>query len=301
MDVQEEVMTSLEGFTVVKMLALLKDSNTVVLHCLYRETDAVVLVSKKIWTEETARHLFSEGASNSLSLDLHNAEYYDFTSVASTPLKVSIQWPAKQWHIDKWAEGQFWLVRETEAMYKAATLPYVSSIPSSKNAWIDNIFDGTKEADRVIFLDKDPKNGMVIVFDSKMDLADPSSIYLQCILRDAALQSVRDFNGSHVSLLKSAQAHIFRVMQERFGCSASKLRLYVHYYPTFWQAHIHIQHTSFPIMGGSTSIGKAIALEDVIQNLECKSDYYQRATLVSSIKSGTPHHAAFVSAGISLE
>jgi hypothetical protein len=35
----------------------------------------------------------------------------------------------------------------------------VESIPAAKNAWVQNIFDGVKEADRVMFKDDDATMG----------------------------------------------------------------------------------------------------------------------------------------------
>lgn len=55
------------------------------------------------------------------------------------------------------------------------------------------------------------------------------------------------------------------------------------------------------MMGGNTSVGKAILLEDVMQCLALSSDYYATATLVSTLKQGTPHHTAFVNAGMAPE
>ena len=293
----ESHFTSLKGFTLVKTLALLKDSNTVVLLCTFREENAVVMISNKLWTDETAAKLFTEDASVDLRLEVNNAEYYDFSSCFANDKKVSVQWPAKQYHIDKWKQSQVWFVRETPELYATATLPYIDAIPESKNKWIQNIFDGSKEADRVLFKDEE----MVIVFDTKMDMADLSSVYMQCIFREAGIRSIRDLRAEHLPMLQRARTTILKVSREKLSCKPSELRIYMHYYPTFWWAHIHVQHISFPMMGGSTSIGKAILLEDVMQNLALKSDYYACATLVSIIKEGTPHHAAFVKANANLD
>ena len=290
--------TSLEGFELVRVLALLKDSNTAVLQCRYREADAVVLVSHRQWTDETVEGLVRAGGGVELKLQTHNAEYYDFHAEAlSTGLKVAVQWPARQWHIDKWLPAPVRLVRETPAMYAAATRPYVEAIPAAKNAWIENIFAGTKEADRILFMDE----SIVLAPDLKMDLTDPSSLYLQCILRDSSIRSVRDLRAAHLPVLRAARGKIFQVAREKLKCQPSELRIFMHYFPTFWWAHIHVQHVTFPLLGGSSCVGKAILLEDIMCNLELKDDYYASATLVTALKEGTPHHQAFVDAGIDLD
>eukprot|EP00741_Cyanophora_paradoxa_P013028 tig00020675_g12582.t1 len=47
----------------------------------------------------------------------------------------------------------------------------------------------------------------------------------------------------------------------------------------FYHLHVHVQALSSPVLGQATSVGHAIALEDVIQALEADGDYFRKATL----------------------
>lgn len=291
----------MEGFQVQEVLADMKESKTIALHCLYGGKDAVVVVYPKDWSTASIGNVLESRVA--LTLDEHNNEYGQFSVRFPLDTKVNITWPASKFHIDKWRMGQWVTIRETPQMFREATLPYVESIPESRNKWVQNIFDGTKEADRVMFLDNNLENGFVVVPDLKMDLSNPvpESMYLQCIARDPRLRSIRDLNASHIPLLRRIQDTVIHLAKEKLACKSSQLRLYFHYYPTFWWLHVHVVHTSFFVPGHGLNVGKAILFEDVLQNLQFKSDYYAEALLVSSVKVGTPHYDAFKKASIDLD
>ena len=63
-----------------------------------------------------------------------------------------------------------------------------------------------------------------------------------------------------------------------------ELVVYLHYPPTFNWLHIHFSHAEN--VSTSTSIGRAIMLRDVIQNIDLKSNYYEDATLAIRMKEG---------------
>jgi m7GpppX diphosphatase len=136
-----------------------------------------------------------------------------------------------RFHIDKWNEAKSILVRETPSMYQSATSRYVASIPPHKNDWIENIFEGKKEVDRVLHLNNNPETGFVLVQDFKMDATIPTSVYLQCIFRDRRLCSIRDLRASHIEMLCDARNTIFAIASEKLHCKQNELRLYFHYYP----------------------------------------------------------------------
>lgn len=297
----DDAISSLNGFEVREVLADTREGKTMALLCSYRGRDAVVVVSPKDWSESSARSCVASGVT--LGVDEQNAEYWQFSACVPLATKVSIVWPATAFHIDKWRPGKWVCVRETPLMYREATLKYVGSIPASRNAWVQNIFDGLKEADRVLFLDNNVETGFVVVPDLKMDMSNvvPESVYLQCIVRDSSLRSVRDLRASHLPLLTRIRDTVLRIGREKLNCKSSQLRMYFHYYPSFWWLHIHVVHTSFFVPGGGINIGKAILLEDVSQNLELKSDYYAEATLVTHVKLATPHYEAFKKANIDLD
>ena len=255
-----------------------------------------MILQKKDWVEEHIQTLFSEGREAlSLKLDEHNSEYYQYTGVLSKLLdlnawKVNITFPAAKYHIDKFRPASFVVVRETPGMYKSATLKYIESIPEKHTDWVRGILNGTKEADRVVISDSDSKTGFVMVPDFKFDQKDMTSAYFQCLVRDSSIKSVRDLNAEHLPLLKNIREKVLKAVLENYEIPKTQVRLYVHYYPTFWLFHVHVVHAQCMTVGQGANVGRAILLDDIIQMIEVKSNYFAEATLTAQVKVGLPHH-----------
>jgi m7GpppX diphosphatase len=64
-----------------------------------------------------------------------------------------------------------------------------------------------------------------------------------------------------------------------FGVAPTSLRLYVHYLPSFYHLHVHIVHMNHIPPEDGVHIGHAILLDDIIDNLEIQSDWYQKVSL----------------------
>lgn len=203
-----------------------------------------------------------------------------------------VTWPATDAALDKWRQGETVVVRESAAAYSLATLQFVRSLPAAQTEWVNNILEGRKEVERVWLANED----MVLVPDFKMNLADTSTLYLQALFRDVSLLSIRDLRAAHLPLLRRVRDAVLGSCTER-GFPANQLRLFFHYFPSFWRLHLHVAHIRCVVPGGGLNAGRAVLLEDVIQNLELVPDYYEKATLVSTLKVGTPHHKFFQEAG----
>ena len=67
---------------------------------------------------------------------------------------------------------------------------------------MENILNGTSEAERVLYDNKDPLNGFVILPDLKWNCSELNSLYLVAITRQAGLYSLRDLRRKHVPILK---------------------------------------------------------------------------------------------------
>jgi m7GpppX diphosphatase len=80
-------------------------------------------------------------------------------------------------------------------------------------------------------------------------------------------------------MLKSIRDNGYRAIEEKYGLKRNEMKFYLYYYPTYYHLHVHLTHVS--IME-NTSIGRAISLEDVIENIESfDNNYYQKKTLVA--------------------
>ena len=92
--------------------------------------------------------------------------------------------------------------------------------------------------------------------------------------------------GDHLQMLKELREQSFAKIKEKFGVPETLIRAFFHYPPTYWHAHIHFCHTA--ITGKvSSQAGRAILLDDVIENLESDPAFYQKRALTMEVKEGT--------------
>lgn len=107
--------------------------------------------------------------------------------------------------------------------------------------------DGVKEAERVVHLDKDPETGFVLVPDLKWDQtsmkalvratsdarSDAESQYLTVLVQNKSIRSLRDLSPDHLPLLNKIRDTTRQVVKDRFGVEKDKIRLFVHYQPSY--------------------------------------------------------------------
>jgi m7GpppX diphosphatase len=88
------------------------------------------------------------------------------------------------------------------------------------------------------------------------------------------LKTIRDLNGSHLELLKSIRDESYASIQKQYGLHKSQIKAFFHYYPTYYHLHVHFVHVKVFEKAGAV-VGKAVPLEDVIENIEMfDSNYY---------------------------
>lgn len=71
-------------------------------------------------------------------------------------------------------------------------------------------------------------------------------------------------------------------IQKRFSVPSSKLRVYLHYQPSYY--HLHIHFTSLDYEAPGCGVERAHLLSDVIQNLEADSSYYHNRSMTFSLR-----------------
>ena len=82
---------------------------------------------------------------------------------------------------------------------------------------------------------------------------------------------------------------------ERYGLPASKLRVYLHYQPSYYHLHVH-----FTVLGSEapgSGVERAHLLSDVIQNLEGDGEFYRQRSLSCSLRADDGLLAKFQQAG----
>ncbi|KAK4685310.1 m7GpppX diphosphatase, partial [Tremellales sp. Uapishka_1] len=209
-----------------------------------------------------------------LDIFLENTPYFSSHAWLSKSdvlpdLTIKIIHPATEDHIKKYSVQERLLVSETREMYEGIVKPYIASLPGSKIDWVYKILDGKKEVERVLYR-TEGQGGFIILPDLKWDQSSLSSVYLTVLVQDRSIRSLRDLTRDHIALLKDIKAETWRVCNEKFGVEHGKMRLFVHYQPTYYHFHVHAVHVQSEILAGMT-VGQAHLLDDLISLLELSS------------------------------
>jgi len=132
--------------------------------------------------------------------------------------------------------------------------------------------------------------------DMKWDQGSVGSLYCLAIVMRRDLPSLRALTAEHLPLLKNVYDKGCKALSEKYGIQRDKLRVYLHYQPTFYHLHVHFTNLDFEAAG--TGIGKAHALLDVIDNIELKGDYYQCNTMTFNLRTTLGLYKEFDQAGL---
>lgn len=97
-----------------------------------------------------------------------------------------------------------------------------------------------------------------------------------CHRRD--ISSLRDLTEQHLPLLHNMRSKALQAIEQRYGIAADKIRVFVHYQPSYYHFHVHFVHIKYE--GSGLVAGKAHLLDDIIDNITTfGGDFYQRRTL----------------------
>lgn len=185
----------------------------------------------------------------------------------SPSAKVNLIYPATEKHINKYQKSVFHMVKETPEVYKDIVKPYIETQKGAQIKWVDNILFKGAESERVLFKNED----YIVLPDMKWDGKSIDSLYCCCIVYDGSISSLRDLNSDHIEYLERIQESLLTEISGKYeGISRDKLRLYVHYQPTYYHFHIHVVNVDYGGLPGSMAVGKAILLNDVIEDLKVR-------------------------------
>jgi m7GpppX diphosphatase len=191
--------------------------------------------------------------------------------------RVKTIFPATDVHIAKYEAQARVMLLETPTLYQTITLPYIKRIPESRTQWVQNILNGSAEADRVLYHDHDPNTGFVILPDMKWNGLSETLYWVAISMRSDIL-SLRSLGHQHLDFLKKLRDTSYNLVKEKAGLARSQLRLFIHYQPSYYHFHVHITAVAFSDAPGVVS-GQAHLLDTVIDNIELYPEYYQKATL----------------------
>jgi len=219
-----------------------------------------------------------------LNPQVQNAQYATFLAeitAVENVAQLKLIYPALEKDLTKYKFSKTLVFEETAEDYRLLTKPYIDSIPTESKEWIYNIIEGKKEVDRVIYSDNNPETGFVVVLDWNWSGTSASDLHIMAICNRRDLSTIRDLNGSHVPLLKMMKETTEKVIKTKYNLDSSQVLSYVHYQPSYYHFHMHFSHVE---SNSGTNVGKAVSVCQIISCLECNPDYFQRATLLFSIK-----------------
>lgn len=193
--------------------------------------------------------------------------------------KINLIYPATETHVRKYSAQKYHYITETVEIYNDKVKPFIETQKGDRIKWVYNILFRGKESETFIHHDKDPNNGFVLLPDLKWDQITMDALYLVAIINRTDISSVRDINGSHIEFLVKLQETIRTITSSKFPVAKDQLRIFIHYQPSYYHFHIHVVNISHPGLGEGINIGKAILLDDVIENIKITPDYYQKRTL----------------------
>ncbi|KAH9285616.1 m7GpppX diphosphatase [Echinococcus granulosus] len=198
-------------------------------------------------------------------------------------ISMTVIHPAEAHHFSKYTSSKRQIVLETPQTYQNVILPFLESNPKDLS-WVDNILNGTAEVERVLLTDKDANFGFTLVLDYRWDGSKLHELHALALARNPRLTCLRDLRACHLPMLRTMLTEGRKQLVAKYngekedGLREDQIIAYFHYPPTFYRLHMHFIHVEGPADGG-TQVGKATLAEDVIENVEMKSEYYAERTV----------------------
>ncbi|XP_043085186.1 m7GpppX diphosphatase [Puntigrus tetrazona] len=268
-------------FEVSRILRDCAREKNIFIHGKVKDQDAVVILEKTPIRQDTLSELLK---SSQVKLEMKNDVYSTYQLRAPAHLneiKTTVVCPATEKHVKKYLHQEVFLVEESGEDYRKLTLPYISG-QSFSVQWVHNILEKKAEADRIVFEDPDPDTGFVLLPDFKWDQKQLQDLYLIAIVHRRDVKSLRDLTSEHLPLLKNIRSKGQDAIQRQYSVSPSKLRVYLHYQPSYYHLHIHFTSVEYDAPG--CRVERAHLLSDVIQNLQADSSYYQNRSLAFPLR-----------------
>lgn len=282
------------GFEITRILRESAREKNIFIHGKLKNQDAVVILEKTPLRQDTLPELLK---SSELKLEMKNDVYSTYQLHAPAHLnqiKTTVVCPATEKHVKKYLHQEIFLVEESGEDYRTITLPYISN-QSFSVQWVYNILEKKAEADRIIYEDKDPDTGFVLLPDFKWDQKQIEDLYLIAIVHRRDIKSLRDLTSEHLPLLTNIRSKGEDTIQKRFDVPSSKLRVYLHYQPSYY--HLHVHFTSLDYEAPGCGVERAHLLSDVIQNLQGDSGYYHNRSMTFPLRADDSLLLKFKEAG----
>lgn len=260
------------------------------------EKNAVVLLEKLPFDNDSVAEALTADdgkTEETLKNDIYST-YKVFSSKAVPDCKATMIYPATERHISKYSDHEAFIVRETPHLYHSITQPCLQS-SAFDIQWVYNILEKKSESDRIVFEDPDPEIGFILLPDMKWNRSDVNALYLVAIVHRHNISSLRDLRASHLPLLNNILEKGTAEIHRQFGIPSHKLRIYLHYLPSYRHLHVHFTHINLDAPGSDCL--RAHTLEDVIDSITMDSEFFVKKTLLYTVRDGDELFTAYKNSG----
>ncbi|GMM38500.1 5'-(N(7)-methyl 5'-triphosphoguanosine)-(mRNA) diphosphatase [Saccharomycopsis crataegensis] len=278
----------LKSFKFVRILESDTQEKTLSLLGTIDNQDAIVRLERLHYDNPSSQDSLASLIDVANLLKIGDNDIYSWFSVSDLPdvqsTKLNLIYPATQKHISKYNHQPLHMVRETAEMYRDIVAPYIESMKGLRIQWVKNILFQGAEAESVIYRDHDPVTGFVLLPDMKWDGRSSENLYIVGIVNREDVASVRDLRGAvHLSWLENLKEKSLLEVSTRYGIGLNDLKVFVHYQPSYYHFHIHIVNVAHEGLRRGIAAGKAILLDDIIENLKLSEDGYAKRTMCYEI------------------
>ncbi|XP_036894155.1 m7GpppX diphosphatase isoform X2 [Sturnira hondurensis] len=241
------------GFRVKKVLRESARDKILFLHGKVNEAsgdgeDAIVILEKTPFQVDQVAQLLM--GSPELQLQFSNdiySTYHMFPPRQLSDVKTTVVYPATEKHLQKYLRQDLHLVRETGSDYKNITFPHLES--QSLSIQLDDL-------------------------------------YLIAICHRRGIRSLRDLTAEHLPLLRNILREGQEAILQRYQVKGDRLRVYLHYLPSYYHLHVHFTALGFEAPG--SAVERAHLLAEVVERLERDPEYYQQCTLTYALRADDP-------------
>jgi len=212
------------------------------------------------------------------------SNYYLRISDVCNEYDVKLIFPAPEKFILKYSKKDKFLIKETPEFYNKVTLPLYIQKTDLQLQWLKNILNKTAEAESIIYDDPDLLTGFIllpdITFSKEKSLG---SLHILTICYRDDIKSLRDLNETHLNLLENINVKGRTEIEKFYKLQKNKLKVYVHYLPTYFHFHVHFVHIENE--SSNSQIEKAHGLNQIIQNIKINKQYYSQCDLEYAVDS----------------
>ena len=202
---------------------------------------------------------------------------------------VEVIYPATQKQVDKYRLVNYEIFHETYEIYLKKTLPFINSIQQNDVKWIFNIFEKKTEEP----IGEAPSKKFIILKDYTVANDSKALICLAIpIPAYSYIKSVRDLTQKELPLLEELYIEGKKIIAKKYNCKEEEIKAFIHYPPSFYYFHVHYLSVNDPNLTISSSVNRAIDLNEIIQNIKLKNDYYQIAAIDHTIQVNSKLYSA---------